>query len=241
MVEAGRRFAASAGTDSMLAVGGGSSLDCAKGLNFVLTNGGSDAGLSRRRQGHAADASADRGADHGRHRQRGAAVRADFGCRDARQDGVRRSERMCFKVDPQCGPHRVAAGDISAVVGMDAISHAVESFVTTRRTSVRTCSRTRRGCCCRRAMRESSTAPDDLEARGLHASRSAPGWARDRAVHARRDPCVRQPADGSIRYPARRRHSRHAASCDPVERGPRRQSVRRPQPTYRWRGIETDA
>jgi len=40
MVETGRVVAASHGADSFVALGGGSSLDCAKGINFVLTNGG---------------------------------------------------------------------------------------------------------------------------------------------------------------------------------------------------------
>ena len=40
MVEAGRAFAAASGIDCLVALGGGSSLDCAKGINFVLTNGG---------------------------------------------------------------------------------------------------------------------------------------------------------------------------------------------------------
>ena len=41
MVEAGRAFAQPLGVDAIVAIGGGSSLDCAKGVNFLLTNGGS--------------------------------------------------------------------------------------------------------------------------------------------------------------------------------------------------------
>ena len=41
MVEIGRAHAAKLGIDSLVAWGGGSSLDCAKGINFLLTNGGS--------------------------------------------------------------------------------------------------------------------------------------------------------------------------------------------------------
>lgn len=40
MVNAGRACAAAAGIDSIVGLGGGSSLDCAKGINFVLTQGG---------------------------------------------------------------------------------------------------------------------------------------------------------------------------------------------------------
>ena len=40
MVEAGRKFAAALEIDSIIGLGGGSSLDCAKGINFLLTNGG---------------------------------------------------------------------------------------------------------------------------------------------------------------------------------------------------------
>ncbi|MGH8519650.1 MAG: iron-containing alcohol dehydrogenase, partial [Panacagrimonas sp.] len=41
MVDAGRRAAASLPIDGLIRLGGGSSMDCAKGINFLLTNGGS--------------------------------------------------------------------------------------------------------------------------------------------------------------------------------------------------------
>ena len=90
MVEAGREQAASAGVDAIVAIGGGSSLDCAKGINFVLTNGGGMQRLPRLRQSHASHAANDWCAYDGRHWERRAVVRADFGCRDPREDGVRR-------------------------------------------------------------------------------------------------------------------------------------------------------
>jgi alcohol dehydrogenase len=40
MLEAGRRHAADRRVDSIIGLGGGSSLDCAKGINFLLTQGG---------------------------------------------------------------------------------------------------------------------------------------------------------------------------------------------------------
>src|SRR6185503_14279989 len=40
IIELGRAFAAPFSVDSIVGLGGGSSLDCAKGINFLLTNGG---------------------------------------------------------------------------------------------------------------------------------------------------------------------------------------------------------
>src|SRR4030095_3411534 len=39
-IERGRQTVASLNIDSIIGLGGGSSLDCAKAINFVLTNGG---------------------------------------------------------------------------------------------------------------------------------------------------------------------------------------------------------
>ncbi|MEE9180320.1 MAG: iron-containing alcohol dehydrogenase, partial [Vicinamibacteria bacterium] len=40
MVESGRDVASQKKVDSLVGLGGGSSMDCAKGINFLLTNGG---------------------------------------------------------------------------------------------------------------------------------------------------------------------------------------------------------
>ena len=136
MVERGRLFAAAHDVDSMVALGGGSSLDCAKGINFVLTNGG-------------------RASDYRGH---GKAIRpmlpmiavpttAGTGS-DAQSyalisDAVTHEKMACG--DPKAA-FRIALLDpvltlsqprsLSATAGYDAVSHTVESFVTTTRTEV---------------------------------------------------------------------------------------------------------
>jgi alcohol dehydrogenase len=136
MVEAGRAFAAASRIDSMVAIGGGSSLDCAKGINFVLTNGGeirdyrgfgkasrpmlpmigvpTTAGTGSDAQSYALISDAE--------------THAKMACGDP---------KAAFRVailDPELTvsqPHAV-----TAVAGFDAISHAVESYVTARRTGM---------------------------------------------------------------------------------------------------------
>ena len=134
MVEAGRATAASSGIDSIVALGGGSSLDCAKGINFVLTNGGSmrdyrghgkaskpmlpsigiptTAGTGSEAQSYALISDAE--------------THAKMACGD---------EKAAFRVailDPALTVSQPSA--VTAVAGYDALSHAVESFVTAKRT-----------------------------------------------------------------------------------------------------------
>lgn len=136
MVEAGRAAAAPLGIDGLVALGGGSSLDCAKGINFVLTNGGTVG-------------------DYRGHRETarpmlpmiGVPTTAGTGS-DAQSyavlsDGVTHEKMACgapgaaFKVallDPELTV--TAPPAVTAAAGIDAISHAVETWVTTRRTSL---------------------------------------------------------------------------------------------------------
>jgi alcohol dehydrogenase class IV len=136
MVEAGRALAASARVDSLVALGGGSSLDCAKGINFVLTNGGSIGdyrGFGRASRPMLPAIAVPTTAGTGSESQSYAIIsdaetHAKMACGD---------HKAAFKVailDPELTvtlPRRV-----TAVAGYDALSHAVESWVTTKRTIV---------------------------------------------------------------------------------------------------------
>jgi alcohol dehydrogenase len=139
MVERGRLCAAAAGVDSIVALGGGSSLDCAKGINFVLTNGGrmedylgygkatkpmlpmigipTTAGTGSEAQSYALISDA--------------ATHKKMACGDP---------RAAFRIailDPELAVSQPFA--VRAESGYDAISHAVETWVTTRRNHFSAC------------------------------------------------------------------------------------------------------
>jgi len=136
MVEAGRAVAADASIDSIVALGGGSSLDCAKGINFVVTNGGTmrdywgfgkasrpmlpsigiptTAGTGSEAQSYAIISDAD--------------THAKMACGDP---------KAAFRVailDPALTVSQPRP--VTAIAGYDAISHAVEAYVTSRRTAM---------------------------------------------------------------------------------------------------------
>jgi alcohol dehydrogenase len=134
MVAAGATFAKALAIDSIVAIGGGSSLDCAKGINFVLRNGGTigdyrgygkattsllpmigiptTAGTGSEAQSYAVIADAE--------------THMKMACGDP---------TAAFRVailDPELT--LTAPAHVSAMAGFDAIAHAVETAVTTRRT-----------------------------------------------------------------------------------------------------------
>ena len=130
MVEAGRAFAAPLAIDSIIGLGGGSSMDCAKAINFVLTNGGrvqdywgyakasrpmlpmigipTTTGTGSEAQSYALISDA--------------ATHVKMACGDP---------KATFRVailDPSLAISQPAA--VRAAAGYDAISHAVETWVT---------------------------------------------------------------------------------------------------------------
>lgn len=130
MVEAGRAFASTHRVDGIVAVGGGSSLDCAKGINFVLSNGGS----MRDYRGHGRAAKpmlpsigVPTTAGTGSEAQSYAIIsdaetHAKMACGD---------DKAAFRVailDPELTLSQPA--QVTAIAGYDAIAHAVEAYVT---------------------------------------------------------------------------------------------------------------
>ncbi len=132
MVEAGRAAAAQMGVDSIVGLGGGSSMDCAKGINLLLTNGGSIQ-------------------DYWGYGKASRAMLPSIGIPTTAGTG---SEGQSYALISDATTHvKMACGDpkvafrlaildpeltltqprtVTALSGYDAISHAVESYVSTR-------------------------------------------------------------------------------------------------------------
>ncbi len=141
MVEAGRALASTLNVDSIVALGGGSSLDCAKGINFVLTNGGAMRnywGYGRLSSKPGArpmlpmigiPTTAGTGSDAQTHTLiSDAETHVKMACGDP---------QAAFKIailDPRLTV--TMPPNLTATTGYDAISHAVESYVTKRRNPV---------------------------------------------------------------------------------------------------------
>jgi alcohol dehydrogenase class IV len=136
MVEAGREAAAEAEVDSIVALGGGSSLDCAKGINFLVTNGGSMRdyrGFGKARLPMLPSIGIPTTAGTGSEAQSYAIIsdaetHVKMACGDSK---AAFSIAILDPVITVSTPKRV-----TAVAGFDALSHAVESYVTTKQSLV---------------------------------------------------------------------------------------------------------
>ena len=136
MVERGRAFAAPRDVDAIVGLGGGSSLDCAKGINFLLTNGGAMAdytGYGRASKPMLPMLAIPTTAGTGSEAQTYAVIadartHVKMACGDP---------KLVFKIallDPELTLSQPAP--VTAAAGFDAIAHAVETAATTRRTPV---------------------------------------------------------------------------------------------------------
>ncbi|HEV7746497.1 MAG TPA: iron-containing alcohol dehydrogenase [Pyrinomonadaceae bacterium] len=166
MVEAGSEFAASLSIDSIIALGGGSSLDCAKAINLLLTNGGgirdyhgygkatrpllpmigipTTAGTGSEAQSYALISDAE--------------THVKLACGDP---------GAAFRIallDPALTVSQPA--DITATAGFDAVAHAVETFVTTGRNAFSEVFSREAWRLLERNYERVITEPDNLKARG---------------------------------------------------------------------------
>ena len=139
MVEAGRDFAAPHQIDLIVAVGGGSTIDCAKAINMLLTNGGRIKdywGYGKAAQPLLPMIAVPATAGTGSEAQSYATITdAETGARMACGD-----RKVVFQVailDPKLTVSQPAA--LAAASGYDALSHALETLVTTRRTALSEC------------------------------------------------------------------------------------------------------
>ena len=134
MIEAGRSFAATHSADSLVGLGGGSSLDCAKGINFVLTNGGNMRdywGFGKASRPMLPMIAIPTTAGTGSEAQSYALI-SDAATHVKMACGDPKAAFRAAILDPLLT--RSQPREVTATAGYDAISHAVESYVTTRRT-----------------------------------------------------------------------------------------------------------
>ncbi len=136
MVERGRAFAADFGVDSIVGLGGGSSLDCAKGISFLLTNGGrmrDYVGYGRARRPLLPMIGVPTTSGTGSEAQSYALIadehtHAKMACGDA---------SAAFRVAILDAELTLSVPrGVAASAGFDAVAHAVETFVSTRRNSL---------------------------------------------------------------------------------------------------------
>ena len=136
MVEEGSAFAAGRKIDSIIGLGGGSSMDCAKGINFVLTNGGTMErywGFGKARKPMLPMIAVPTTAGTGSEAQCYALIsntqsKVKMACGDP---------KAAFRItilDPSLTVTQPPS--VTAAAGFDAIAHAVETYVTTRRTPI---------------------------------------------------------------------------------------------------------
>ena len=133
MLEAGRRQAAGSGIDSIIGLGGGSSLDCAKGINFVLTQGGTIHdfhGYGKATRPMLPMIGVPTTAGTGSEAQSYALI-SDPKTHQKMACGDPKAAFRAVILDPRLTLTQPAA--VTAAAGYDAIAHAVESFVCTKR------------------------------------------------------------------------------------------------------------
>jgi alcohol dehydrogenase len=132
-VNAGTEFARHHRIDTIVAVGGGSSMDCAKGINFLYTNGGKMAdyrGKNRATKPMLPSVGVPTTAGTGSEAQSYALI-TDESTHLKMACGDKKAAFRVTILDPELTISQPPL--LTAVTGIDAITHAIESFVCTAR------------------------------------------------------------------------------------------------------------
>jgi len=135
-VQAGVEFAKPLGIDLIVSVGGGSSMDCAKGINFILTNGGHMAdyqGFGKAARPMLPSIGIPTTAGTGSEAQSYALI-ADEHTHMKMACGDRKAAFQVAILDPEVTVSQPPR--ITALTGIDALSHSLESYVTSKRNPV---------------------------------------------------------------------------------------------------------
>lgn len=166
MIEAGRAFVAPHKIDSIIGLGGGSSLDCAKGINFLLTNGGrmqDYRGYGKASQPMLPMIGIPTTSGTGSEAQSYALI-SDAHTHEKMACG---DPKLAFKIallDPALTVSQPRS--ITATSGFDAIAHAVETYVARKRNAFSEVFSREAWTLLDHNYERVLTQPDDLEARG---------------------------------------------------------------------------
>ncbi len=165
-VDAGTRFAAQHDIDFLVGLGGGSAMDCAKGINFLFTNGGrmeDYQGMHKATKPMLPSLGVPTTAGTGSEAQSFALI-AHPGTHRKMACGDEKAHFRTVILDPELTgtvPRKVAVA-----TGLDAVSHAVESYVATTRNPVSQMYAREAWRLLSRSFEASVREPGDLEMRG---------------------------------------------------------------------------
>jgi alcohol dehydrogenase len=135
-VDLGVEFAQPLGIDLIVSVGGGSAMDCAKGINFLLTNGGAMVdyrGFGKAQRPMLPSIGVPTTAGTGSEAQSYALI-ADEKSHMKMACGDRKAAFQIAILDPDLTLSQPVK--VTALTGIDALSHALESYVTSARNPV---------------------------------------------------------------------------------------------------------
>ena len=165
-IDAGVAFAKDHSIDFIVGLGGGSSMDCAKGINFVLTNGGTMAdyrGVGKAAKPMLPLVAVPTTAGTGSEAQSFAVI-ADPTTHMKMACGDKKAAAKVAILDPELTV--TMPRSVTAATGIDAISHAVETMVTLKRNPISQLFSRRAWQLLHQSFATTMSNPSDLAARG---------------------------------------------------------------------------